>query len=160
MLINYSDILKGSVEVETASFRVVVSVLFDSQTSVFSQWDVISPGRSWQIEVFATREKSCQECCSNTQGAGTRDSLHCGILWCKEYKMNVLPYSLICKWMEKHTSPFLLHSLSSPKAKLIEALQNSGLPEIGEYSLSMFFFAISASACIKSRHKFRHIPNH
>ena len=49
--------------------------------------------------------------------------------------------------ISKFTSPFWDHSLPSPKARLIEALQNSGLPEIGEYSLSMFFFTIAASAC-------------
>ena len=58
----YGNILQSTVKIETAGLRVVVAILLDSKTGVFSQRNVISPSGCRHPQVLATREKGRQKC--------------------------------------------------------------------------------------------------
>lgn len=110
----YSNILQSPVEIETTGFGIVISVLFNSQTSVLGQRNVIAPCRCWHIQVFVSREKSRQERSTNTEGTSSWNSLHSSILQWKFSKAIVYNYktSLLgrVKTDQSILSPFIVLS--------------------------------------------------
>lgn len=52
--------------------------MFDLETRVLGDRNVVAPGRSREVECFGTGEPSGQECSSDTEGTGSRDGLSDG----------------------------------------------------------------------------------
>ena len=141
----HSNIKKCSVEVKSASLGVIVSVLFYGKARMLGQRNMISPGWSRHVNFLITGEKCRQECSANTEWAGTRNALNSSILQRLTIKqLSIIKLSTANK--DVLTKPFWTHSLPSPRARLIDALQNSGGPDMGAYSLSMFLSTILVSA--------------
>lgn len=140
---------------------------------------VRTPCWCWHVQVFAAREEGWKESSANSEWSSSRNSLDCSILE-QISRMDLWVFSSTTNWGERvkgrkftstrhtirvanirdsvqhkteqtPTKPFCDHSFPSPKARLMDALQNSGLPEIGAYSLSMFFLTISASAYTENK---------
>ena len=53
---NLGDVGQSAGEVEATGFRVVITVLFNVESGIGEQWNMVTPGRLWQLGRWRARK--------------------------------------------------------------------------------------------------------